>query len=324
MPQVCDSLERLILGSSRAIVIGVGGGADVVGSIATRRFLEFCGLTVVLGGLPWEQPSIDPEPGPRSREQLTNLRDLHERAWLATSHTRTLSGVKLSESRVAEILNEEVLLVDITGGVTGVVEGLQAAVDALGADLLVGVDVGGDSLASGSEPGLKSPLADAMMLAAFCKLKDTGLKTIWSVFGYGSDGELSTDEIDFALARVSQHGGLLGAWGLTPQIVAELERIITAVPTEASAIPVRCAQGAFGMTRTRYSIVRQTPISSVTFYLDPRVVYNVISKPAQAVASSSSIEDANAALNTMGIATELDLERTAAASRNPPPKGYSQ
>ena len=37
-------------------------------------------------------------------------------------------------------------------------------------DLLVGIDVGGDSLAEGHEPGLRSPLADSIMLAAWAEL----------------------------------------------------------------------------------------------------------------------------------------------------------
>lgn len=45
------SLEEIIRSSSRALVIGVGGGGDVVGALATARFLEFCGLEFFLGGL---------------------------------------------------------------------------------------------------------------------------------------------------------------------------------------------------------------------------------------------------------------------------------
>lgn len=307
-----ESLESLIEGSSRALVLGVGGGADVVGSIATRRFLEFAKLKVRLGGLPWEQPSIDPEPGPRSLCQIENLQILHERVWLANSETRTRSGVRFSESRVAEILGEEVLLVDITGGVQGIVEGLRRALEVLNIDLLVGVDVGGDSLAAGSEAGLRSPLADAMMLAAFSAMKAAGHAVIWSVFGFGSDGELSPEEVETALAIVARHGGLLGAWGLTPRIVDELQEIIARVPTEASALPVRCALGATGVALVRDTPVRQTPIASITFYLDPEVVYQTVSRLARAVVSSASLEEANAALNTMGITTELDSERGAA------------
>lgn len=55
--------EQLLRKSTRALVIGVGGGGDVVGALATARFLEFCGLSVHLGGLPWERFIYDPKPG---------------------------------------------------------------------------------------------------------------------------------------------------------------------------------------------------------------------------------------------------------------------
>ncbi|HYA27816.1 MAG TPA: DUF1152 domain-containing protein, partial [Acidobacteriota bacterium] len=55
-----QSLEDIIHASSRALVIGVGGGGDVVGALASARFLEFCGLEFVLGGLSWERNVYDP------------------------------------------------------------------------------------------------------------------------------------------------------------------------------------------------------------------------------------------------------------------------
>ena len=94
-------------------------------------------------------------------------------------------------------------------------------------DLLVGIDVGGDSLAEGHEPGLRSPLADSITLAAFAELEKRDRRTLWGVFGYGSDGELSVDEIEFALSRIGAAGGLLGGWSLlrrSPRSSNELSR----------------------------------------------------------------------------------------------------
>ena len=99
------------------------------------------------------------------------------------------------------------MLVDINGGVDGVVDGLEVAMKDLDADLLVGLDVGGDSLAQGEEPGLRSPLADSIMLAALTELEKRGHRTIWGVFGYGSDGELTVDEIELALSKLAAAGG---------------------------------------------------------------------------------------------------------------------
>ena len=305
------SLEDKIRGSSRALVIGIGGGGDVAGALATARFLEFCGLQFVLGGLSWERRVFDPLPGPRMLREVENVRVLHQYVWMANGQSRTKSGVYFAESRMASYLEEEVLLVDINGGVNGVVAGVERAVEELNANLLVGLDVGGDSLATGTEPGLRSPLADSVMLAAFAELDKRGYRTVWGVFGYGSDGELTIDEIEAALSKLSGAGGLLGAWSLTPRTAAELEEVIKTVPTEASAVPVQSFRGAWGETMIRGGSrrVKLTPLTALTFFVSATKLFDTLSRPAQAVKGSSSLDAANEALHAIGINTELDSER---------------
>jgi hypothetical protein len=305
------SLEDLIRASSRALVVGVGGGGDVVGALAAARFLEFCGLKFVLGGLSWERYVFDPVPGPRNLSEVENVRVLHDYAWMANAQSRTTTGVFFAESKMSAVQGKEVLLIDISGGVSGVVEGIEAAMKEFNADLLLGLDVGGDSLAQGHEPGLRSPLADSIMLAAFTELEKRGWRTLWGVFGYGSDGELSVDEIEAALSKVAAAGGLLGAWCLTGKTAAELEQVIKTVPTEASAIPVQCFRGALGESKIRSGqrTVRLTPLTALTFFISTSVLYETLSFPAQAVRACASLEAANDALHAIGIKTELDLER---------------
>jgi hypothetical protein len=305
-----QSLETIIRSASRALVIGVGGGGDVVGALAAARFLEFCGMQFVLGGLSWERSVYDPIPGPRKLSETRNVRALHEFAWMANADSQTATGVYFAESRMAAVLGQENLLLDINGGVSGVVDAIETALRELNSDLLVGIDVGGDSLAEGHEPGLRSPLADSVMLAAFAALEKRGHRTLWGVFGYGSDGELSVDEIEFALSRIGSAGGLLGAWCLTPQIAEELERVIQTVPTEASAIPLRCLRGGWGEQKIRGGerSVKLTPLTALTFFLSTTVVFEALSPPARAVQQTGSLDEANRALHALGIKTELDLE----------------
>ncbi|MBI3058639.1 MAG: DUF1152 domain-containing protein, partial [Deltaproteobacteria bacterium] len=52
-----------------------------------------------------------------------------------------------------------------------------------------------------------------------------------------------------------------------------------------------------------------TPLTTLTFFLSPTVVYHTLSTPARAVNGSSSLEEANEALHAIGLKTELDLER---------------
>jgi hypothetical protein len=305
------SLEDLIRDSKHALVIGVGGGGDVAGALAAARFFEFCGLRFTLGGLSWERNVYDPIPGPRKLSETRNVNPLHEFAWLANGQSQTSTGVPFAEAKMAQVIGREVLLVDINGGVSGVVAGLEAAMKVLDTDLLVGLDVGGDSLAQGSEPGLRSPLADSIMLAAMAELQARGYRTVWGVFGFGSDGELTVDEIERALSKLGAAGGLLGGWSLTPKIAAELETVVRSVPTEASAIPLQCFRGAWGRHDIRRGArqVKLTPLTAVTFFLSTPKLYETLARPAQAVRQSVSLATANDALHAIGIRTELDYER---------------
>jgi hypothetical protein len=310
------SLEDLLRASTHALVVGVGGGGDVVGALATARFLEFLGLQFTLGGLSWERWEYDPMPGPRQLSEVRNVRVLHPYAWMANRESQTDTGACFAESRMAAVIKQDVLLVDINGGVKGVVDGVEMAMEELKTDLLVGIDVGGDSLADGREPGLRSPLADSIMLAAWAELERRGRRTIWGVFGYGSDGELTVDEIEGALTQVAGAGGLLGTWSLTPKIAAELEQVVKTVPTEASAVPLQCFRGASGTKKIRGGsrTLKMTPLTALTFFMSPTRLYETLSRPAQAVRQSASLEEANDALHAIDIRTELDFERSLKSS----------
>jgi len=52
-----------------------------------------------------------------------------------------------------------------------------------------------------------------------------------------------------------------------------------------------------------------TPLTALTFFLSTTALYETLSRPAQAVRGSATLEEANDALHAIGINTELDLER---------------
>jgi len=116
MTPVTLSLEALLRRGAHALVIGVGGGGDVVGALATARFLEFCGLHFTLGGLPWERFVYDPLPGPRGLLEVRNVRVLHPYAWAVNGTTHSHTGVRFTETEMAALYGREVLHIDINGG----------------------------------------------------------------------------------------------------------------------------------------------------------------------------------------------------------------
>jgi hypothetical protein len=309
--------DASLAAARRPLVLGIGGGGDVVGALATAESARLIhGADPVVGGVAWERQPIDPLPGPRTLDEIEGGRPLAPYVIAATGDTHVRSnGVLFAESRMAALLGRETVLVDVTGSPAELADGIGAAADALGCDLLVFVDVGGDVLAHGHEPGLGSPLCDAVMLAAAARLQASGRAVLAAVFGLGCDGELTVPEVNARLADVARAGGLAGVRGITPPVGELLERAVEAVPTEASAMAVRAFQGGIGTVSIRGGRRRLelTPAAALTFYLDPAITIEGTAELARLVDGAASLTEANAILRDRGVRTELDWETERAA-----------
>lgn len=307
--------ELLLTRCERPLVIGIGGGGDVVGALATAEACRlYHGARPILGGVTWERRPIDPAPGPRRVDEIEGAREIATGVLGAGPDTRVReSGVHFAESRMSGLLGEEVVLVDPNVGARGVGTGLAGAVNDLGADLLVFVDVGGDALAHGDEPGLASPLCDAVMLAAAARLAADGHQVLGAIFGPGCDGELTLGELDARIAELAAAGGIAGAHGITPPVADRLREAIDAVPTEASAQAVHAFDGERGRVAIRRGRreLQLSPVAALTVYFDVTAALHSAARLAAAVTHSTSIDEANDALNALGVRTELDLERAA-------------
>jgi hypothetical protein len=193
-------------------------------------------------------------------------------------------------------------------------------VERLECDLVVLVDVGGDALAHGGEPGLASPLCDAVMLAAGAILAEEGrVPVLAGVFGIGCDGELAPAEVLERLAEVAAAGGLAGVRGLTGAVVERLDAAVAEIPTEASAQALRCFRGELGETSIRAGrrSVQLSPVGATTVYLDPVAALRSAARLAAAVRECPDLESANRVLTALGVRTELDWEREAAHTSAP-------
>jgi hypothetical protein len=304
-------IEALVREARRTLVLGIGGGGDVVGALATALLCERLGVPAILGGMTWERRPIDPEPGPRSAAEITGAHPLGTGVMLAGPDTRTMGGAVFAEARMAGFRGESTVLVDPGPGPRAVADGLATACAELDADLVALVDVGGDVLGTGVEPGLASPLCDAVMLAAGAHLQGRGTRVIGAVFGPTCDGELTAEEVLDRLAQLAGAGGLLGAESLTPAVADVLERACAEIPTEASLQAVRCARGELGVAPIRGGRrhVTLSPLGAMTFYFDPTVAAASVARLAEAVLESESLDEANEALHGRGVQTELDYER---------------
>ncbi len=308
-------IEEFFAKHKKALVIGIGGGGDVIGCIPTANLLEFLGLDVVLGGLTWERKVVDPKPGPRRIDEIVNAEVINESCALADEKTRTEYGTIFTESIVAKHLKKKVLLFDINKGADAYSDFIDC-VKRLGFDLIVGVDVGGDSLAFGHEKGIKSPLADSIMLYILKRAKEN-VDTVLGVIGYGSDGELTLEELNRNIAEITRENGYLGARGIGRKDFEIMEKLVEESATEASKLVVSAFKGEIGNFKIRSNTrdVRLTPCSMITFYFDPEVVFKH-SRTANLIKETKSLKEADAILRKNGYFTELYFEEEVYKKKN--------
>jgi hypothetical protein len=296
-------------------VLGIGGGGDAVGCLAIARQLADRGVTAVLGGVAWERFAVDPHPGPRPLAEVRGATPIAPGAALIDPDrgATTPEGVHFCESRLAGFLGRATVLIDVTGGPAEAGAGIRAAMAELACDLVVLVDVGGDAISAGGEPGLASPLCDAVMIAAGASLEE-GVSPLLGVLGAGCDGELRPAEVLARVATLASAGAWLGTLGVTPEAAAEIEAAAEVAVTEASLLVARCARGEIGDVEIRGGLrtVEAGPVGALCFLFDLRAALRELPL-AQAVAGAGSIEIAHEKLEGLGINTELGYELRRAA-----------
>lgn len=305
-----------IAAAQRVLAVGIGGGGDVAGALVVAELAGALGTPAAVGGLTWERRPIDPLPGSRRIGELRGAQALNEHAALAGPDTTGPGGFYFAESHMARHLGEPVLLLDVSDGSAAVAASLADAAGKLGCDLVVLTDVGGDVLAHGDEADLGSPLADAVCLAAAPLLAEQGVGVLGAIFGAGCDGELTPDEVRERLSEVAAAGGYHGAWGPGSDELERLEAAIAQIPTEASAMGLRCARGGLGDVPIRGGRrnVQLTGSGGLLFFFDPVAALRSAARCGRLVADARSLDDANEILLAHGIPTELEWE-----SAQPPP-----
>jgi len=304
-------------GAERVLAVGIGGGGDVVGALAVAQLAHLLGTPSVVGGLSWERRPIDPLAGPRRIDELDGARRINDATALAGPATTGPGGFHFAESHMARHLGEPVLLLDPSGGPAAIAAGLAGAARELRCDVVVLVDVGGDVIAHGDERGLASPLADAVCLAAAPALSLAGCAPLLAVFGAGCDGELTPEEVLERVAEVARAGGHLGTWGPGLDEIAPVAEAVAQIPTEASAMAVRCARGETGTTTIRRGrrSVELTPAGALVFFFDPMIALGSAARCGRLVLGARSLQEANDILLAQGMSTELAYETRLAAEQ---------
>ncbi|MEM3849146.1 MAG: DUF1152 domain-containing protein [Zestosphaera sp.] len=292
------------LRSSRVVVVGAGGGGDVVSAYVFCKVLEdVVGTRECLpAGVLWERWVVDPYPGPVPRASLRNAR-LDKCVWVGkdTYVVRGEYAFRPHTAYVAEVLGTEIPAVTLEHGVEGVYRCFSELSDGA---LLIDLDVGGDILAEGWEEDLWSPLADAITLAA---TERTG--GLVGIAAPGADGELPQEVVLQRIGEVLRAGGYVGALGLWDHHRSLYEAIIDRVKTEASKAPFLALKGDVGAKPIRGGsrVMNVNVATLMTFLLRSEEVIK-LNKLAQGIRYTRSLAETWAEARRLGIPTELDLE----------------
>ena len=304
------TLWREVLGSNCAVVIAIGGGGDIVSAAVLGESMRASGMRVVLASIVWERLILDPEPGPIKLDNIYLIE--HETGNLALAlpgcyAIRAGRVVVPQACKVASILRQPIHVLEMWRGELGLRQAVNDLIQLSSCDTVVGVDVGGDVLATGFEDTVWSPLADQLGLAAIANSKAE--QAIVAVHSIGADGELPLDTVLERLNEIVKLRGYIWARGITRDDARLLEEIVEKVETEASRVQLEVWRGKVGTIKLRGGtrMLNASILNLVTFLIDARKLYT-ISPLAKAVTGTTSLEEAREKMNEMCVFTEYDLE----------------
>ncbi|WP_443068122.1 DUF1152 domain-containing protein [Streptomyces sp. NBC_01356] len=251
----------------------------------------------------WDRLLIDPVPGPRGPANFTGLRPLTRSVWTVPAEATPIAPAGSTLPRLAGELPHTFALIDPLHGAEGITRQLEELIEHLAPESIDLLDVGGDILAKGDEPTLRSPLADALTLAACCQV-NAPVRLL--VAGPGLDGEISAEDLRDRMGPV-----LLT---LTAKHVAPVSSVLEWHPSEATAMLAATARGVRGLCEVRDAGL-PVPLSEEgpTVHeadLDDALNRNEL---ARAILATESLEEAEQYSREICGYSEIDYERNKAS-----------
>ena len=301
------------LDSGTVLVVGAGGGGDIVTASVFGYKLRRLGFEAYIAAPPWERMVVDPVPGPIALDEVYGYLESGENYKVIDGSSYALRNgnrVVFQAANVSAALGEPIYIYSLSNGVVGASRGLLEICDRLDIDLVVAVDVGGDILALGDEDELWSPLADQVTLASLNTIwRDRGIDVVLAVAAPGADGELDKEYVLGRVNEVSRLGGYIGAMGFDKSDIPIFRRILSKAVSEAGQVILDALEGYVGWKVIRKGTRRVyvDVVSTLVFLMDANTVFNM-SPMAQKLVSTSSIDEANEILIGMGVPTEYELE----------------
>lgn len=278
------SLLDLAKGKKTALLVGCGGGGDIMQTIPTMNYLKKVGVeNFVLAdiGCKWWEFNGEMALGGEviDLDWLSPSERISENVALVSKETRMTKGKGAGEP-VHECLIKNVLedipiaTISLQNGYPGVMQGLKDLIEKYQAELFVSMDIGADAFFTGTETQVQSPLIDAISILCASELDIPG---VYGVNGLGADAELPMAHVIRNMGVAMQKGGFIGANGLTQEDLVLLEEILKWIPgEEVEKWPYEAAKGNFGTHYCkRLWSVEITPAVACSFFFDPDVLREV-------------------------------------------------
>ena len=295
---------------SFALFVAAGGGGDAIAAALLHAAFGRSDQPAMVATYSWDRLLVDPLAGPRSPEDFDNLSPLGEHNFEVVAETTPRPPAGSTLPRLAHALPARLLLLDPYGGATGMAEQLVELVEISGAERISVVDVGGDVLGRSDDPGLRSPLADALALAA---VAGVDVPADLYVAGLGLDGELPDDVVRSRLVEL----GATNAFSLRSDVLSdEWLDLLTWHPSEATALWVAAGLGLRGIVEVRDA---GTPVALTDGARDVWMVSLSQAIEANPIASdildaqTTSLADVESVVVKAAGRSELEYERAEAA-----------
>ncbi|QWB24225.1 MULTISPECIES: DUF1152 domain-containing protein [Streptomyces] len=285
------------------LIVAAGGGGDAVAAAMLHAALYGAEDQAVILTYAWDRLLVDPVPGPRGTDNFTGLKPLTSTVRAVPAEARPIAPAGSTLPRLAAELPHTIALIDPHHGVEGITHQLEELVEHLAPESIDLLDVGGDILARGDEPTLKSPLADAVTLAACCQVNAT-IRLL--VAGPGLDGELPLDDLRSVL------GPLVHTF--TTKEVEPIGSVLEWHPSEATGMLAATARGIRGTCEMRDAglPVPLTDEGPTVHEVDLDEALNR-NQLARAILTTATLDEAEAHSREICGYSEIDYERNKAA-----------
>ena len=317
MTDLKPSLTELAVKAKRTMIMGVGGGGDVILGVPLANYMKLLGVdTIYMGGV--SSQWWNPEGGSHLENfvlaplvydvaQMDNA-ELWQQMLVHVNPSSTFEGNRPAEAAVSGVVPWDVFIGGLSDGVVGLRDSLNRFIKEQGIDLFIGADIGAHSFHDGKETS--PPFTTLVSLMSLSAMIQLDCPSVYGFAGYTVDAEMEIQELDERVGRIMGAGGFLGAYGLTQKDVQEYLKACEAFPDPIEPLVARAAQGDLGLKQVPVISpwgrrATLTPLSAIYLFLDPMTMVEEVSTCVKALMDTRSMEEAESIYyNDLGLFPE--------------------